>query len=105
MRDARIKYAILISMQIIPAINEPDFEKVKAKILKAAEFVMPAGGWIHIDAADGKFTEHKTWGNPADLESAGFNFGNLKPVHFEIHLMVTNPEAMIGSWLKAGAKR
>ena len=78
---------------------------MKAKNLKSAEFVMPAGGWIHIDVADGKFTQNITWENPADLENAGFNFGNLKPVHFEIHLMVIHPEEVIEEWLKAGAQR
>lgn len=92
-------------MQIIPAINATDFEKVKRMILQAAEFVIPAGGWIHVDVADGKFTESKTWGDPKNLETSGFNFGNLHPIHFEIHLMVQNPEGVIESWLRAGAER
>lgn len=92
-------------MQVIPAINETSFEKVKSQVLQAAEFVMPAGGWMHLDIADGKFTAHRTWENPADLEQSAFNFADLHAVHFEVHLMVQDPERVVAEWLKAGVGR
>lgn len=92
-------------MQIIPAINATDFERVKRMILQATEFVIPAGGWIHLDIADGKFTANKTWGNPADLGQSALNFSDLHAVHFEIHLMVNDPESVVTEWLKAGVGR
>lgn len=87
-------------MKIIPAINCGNFECVKEKLKKSAEF----SDWAQIDIADGKFTVHKTWNNPSEL--------NFK-LNLEIHLMVENPQDAIDNWLKAfrqnsgqaGAKR
>ena len=95
-------------MQIIPAINCENFECVKEKLQKVAEFFsdLPAGasqsgakeGWAQIDIADGKFTPHKTWNNPSELVS------HSKP-NIEIHLMVENPLEVIDDWIKSGARR
>ena len=88
-------------MQIIPAINCLDFECVKEKLKKTAEF-LPAGGWIQLDIADGKFTSHKTWSNPEELSLLITQYSLL---NLEVHLMVEKPEAVIEDWVKAGAKR
>lgn len=85
-------------MEVIPAINEKNFEEV-AKKIKIAEEFLPAGAWIHIDVADGIFTPNKTWGNPDDL--AGFK----TRLNLEVHLMIEKPEQQIENWLKASAKR
>lgn len=81
-------------MQIIPAINCSDFACVAEKIKKAGEF---GADWIQIDIADGKFTPHKTWNNPQDLENIQINM--------EVHLMVENPQEVVDDWIKAGIKR
>lgn len=80
-------------MKIIPAINCGNFECVKEKLEKAAEF----SGWVQIDIADGKFTPHKTWNKPEELKRLRTNT--------EVHLMVENPPAVIDDWAKAGARR
>ena len=88
-------------MQIIPAINCEDFECVKAKLQKAADF-LPAGGWVQLDIADGKFTKHKTWNSPLALSSL---ISHLSSLNIEVHLMVENPLEMINDWVEAGVKR
>ncbi len=86
-------------MLVIPVINCPDFGCVREKINKAIEL---GAEWVHIDVADGKFTKIKTWNDPEDLDSLGDELGDLK---LEIHLMVLDPQAVIGDWLRAGANR
>jgi ribulose-phosphate 3-epimerase len=67
---------------------------------------------VQIDISDGKFTATKTW--PSVLnpdpdfvkiikEEEGFPF--WEELDFEIHLMVSDPEAEIQQWISAGAKR
>lgn len=90
-------------MQIIPAINCPDFECVKEKLKKAAEF-LPSGDWVQLDIADGKFTAHQAWNDPEDLIKLKTKNHKLK-TNLEVHLMVEQPEEVIGDWVKAGAKR
>lgn len=99
-------------MKIIPAINCDNFECVKRRLEKAAEFYdgLPAEalakeGWIQIDIADGKFTPHKTWGKPEELERLQTTDYGLKKSSIEVHLMVENPLAVIDDWAEAGAKR
>ena len=88
-------------MQIIPAINEIDFEEIKKKILAAESF---GAEWVHLDIADGKFTPNLLWNSPKDLDSL-----YLKPLtlnlNIEVHLMVENPEDVLEDWLVSGIKR
>ncbi|MDP3953320.1 MAG: hypothetical protein Q8P99_00650 [bacterium] len=83
---------------IIPSINRATFEEAAADIAKAEEFV-PAGGFLHVDVADGHFTSWRSWGNPAEFQ------GLDVPLRAEVHLMVDDPEAMAVSWMEVGAKR
>lgn len=87
-------------MEIIPAINCGNFECIKEKLEKTAEFA----GRVQIDIADGKFTQHKTWNKPGELRRLRTKDYGLK-TNLEIHLMVENPLAVIDDWAKAGAKR
>ncbi len=86
-------------MQDIPAINVQNVEDAKKHIKIAAGF----SEWIHLDIVDGIFSPAKTWGSPHELESlvaSGQSLvANLK---IELHLMVSSPEAVIDSWLRAG---
>ncbi|MCL5004552.1 MAG: ribulose-phosphate 3-epimerase [Patescibacteria group bacterium] len=85
-------------MRIIPAINCQDFECVKDKLQKTAEF---GAGWAQIDIADGKFTKHKTWDNPEEFKILNLKF----KINVEVHLMVENPLDVMNEWIEAGAKR
>jgi len=86
-------------MQIIPAINCLSFKCVRDLTQKAAQ--LPSG-WVHIDVTDGKFTHNVTWGSPEELAILKREYPNL---NFEVHLMVADPEEVIKSWFRAGAKR
>jgi ribulose-phosphate 3-epimerase len=82
-------------MEVIPAINCPDFACAKERIKLAEQFA----DWIHVDVVDGKFAPPITWGDPNE-------FASLKtPLKLEVHLMVEDPEGAVDSWLRAGAKR
>ncbi|OGY64494.1 MAG: hypothetical protein A3I24_03950 [Candidatus Harrisonbacteria bacterium RIFCSPLOWO2_02_FULL_41_13b] len=85
-------------MQIIPAINTKNFKEAKKQIEIASQ-VVPAGGVIHIDVTDGKFTSNITWGDPQELQELLTSY-KLLIANFEIHLMVNNPEEVIEDWAK-----
>lgn len=51
---------------------------------------------------DGVFTSSVTWRH---LEEFSFLTSELPMLHFEVHLMVVNPEQAIEGWLKNGAER
>ncbi len=77
-------------MQLIPTINEQNFEEIKKKVALIENLV----DFVQFDIADGKFTSYVTWNNPTDLLI-------LNPyLNFEIHLMVESPEKIIEDWLK-----
>ncbi len=86
-------------MLVIPVINCPDSGCVREKIKKVREF---GAEWAHVDVADGKFTEARTWNNPEDLELFADDFGDVK---LEVHLMVSEPQTAVGDWLRAGVNR
>lgn len=82
-------------MQVLPAINCPDFACAEKRIRAAEVF----SEWIHVDVVDGKFAPPVTWGSPEE-------FAALKtPLKLEVHLMVEDPEGALDAWLRAGAKR
>jgi ribulose-phosphate 3-epimerase len=84
-------------MEIIPAINCPDFKCVEERLSLIKDW---KSEWAHIDIADGKFAPVTTWNNPQELFSAFPSLPNL-----EIHLMVNDPSKEITSWSRSGAKR
>lgn len=88
-------------MEVIPAINCNDFECVTEQVATAERSVL-AGGWVHIDVTDGKFTFNKTWSSPEEFKKIREDHPRL---HFEIHLMVEEPDRVIEPWLEAGAER
>jgi len=86
-------------MKVIPAINEPSFEKVKEKIFATRDLLGALR--VHIDVTDGKFTPHQTWNNVKDLINLRFITNNFN-FNLGVHLMVEDPDRMIDEWLKAG---
>ena len=77
--------------EIIPTILVKEFKEAieRIKILEALV------EWVQIDVVDGKFAPNVTWGNADEL--AGFT----TPLHFEIDLMVADPESAVREWLHA----
>ena len=86
-------------MKVIPAINEPTFEKVKEKIFATRD--MLGALRVHIDVTDGKFTPHQTWNNVKEIIDLRFITNNFD-FNLGVHLMVNNPDEIIDDWLKAG---
>ncbi len=85
-------------MNVIPVFNCPDVACVQKKIAVAKLFLLD-GDIVHLDVADGSFTEHKTWNDP-------LAWVKLKsPFALEVHLMVEHPEEHADNWLAAGAQR
>jgi ribulose-phosphate 3-epimerase len=99
------------SMKIIPVINCQDFECVQSRIEIMQGFACDHGSsarttvcdcWVHIDVADGGFTDgYTTWRNPEDLKRLRRD-PHLK---IEVHLMLNEPELALESWLGAGIHR
>ena len=88
--------------EIIPAINAETFDELKAKIEIIEKELMPLKGgpnWVHIDVADGSFTENVLWNTASDLMS-------LKTLlNIEMHLMISGIDKEIHNWLAPNIKR
>lgn len=88
-------------MLVIPAINCRDRVTALDEI-RAADHFFDKYGWIHIDVADGAFTNAITWGSPGEISELTHKFPHI---NFEVHLMVDKPDEVARQWLKSGAKR
>jgi len=86
-------------MKVIPAINEPTFEKVKEKIFATRDVLGALR--VHIDISDSKFTPHQTWNNVKDIINLRFITNNFN-FNLGVHLMVNNPDEIVDSWLQSG---
>jgi ribulose-phosphate 3-epimerase len=84
-------------VEIIPAIMPESFEDLNEKYSLVKDFVQ----MVQIDVMDGKFVPSKNWpyiqGEENNLPKIDFDFG--------MDLMVSDPEAVVEAWIKAGAKR
>jgi len=84
--------------EVAVAINCPDADCAESKIRHILSF-LPKDGWLHLDAADGRFTFNKSWQDPSLMQRL---IGNS---NLEVHLMAEEPELSMEMWLAAGAKR
>jgi ribulose-phosphate 3-epimerase len=93
-------------MTVLPIVNVQSAEEAAEKIKKAAEFT----DLIHLDIEDGVFLPRSNWGSPAELKKVMDEIQfreveppkEIRPPRFELHLMVSNPEGVIDSWLRTG---
>jgi ribulose-phosphate 3-epimerase len=84
-----------MDIRIAPSILSADFSKLGEEIAS-----VEAGGadWLHVDVMDGHFVPNMTIG-PLVVEA-------IKPrtnLPLDCHLMITNPDAYIPAFAKAGA--
>ena len=84
-----------MSVEIIPAINAETFEEVREKIRKVEPYV----SWVHVDVADGSFTDVTLWHNPKDLLLL------QTPLFVEVHLMIANIDEQVEEWLEPVVRR
>lgn len=84
-----------MAIEIIPAINAQTFAEVKEKI----RLVEPYVSWVHLDVADGSFTEITLWHNAEDLLEL------QTPLFVEVHLMLDRIDERIDEWLKPIVRR
>lgn len=79
---------------IAPSILSADFGRLREE---TAELEKAGADWIHFDVMDGRFVPNLTFG--ADVVKS------LRPhcrLPFDVHLMVENPQSMIGRFADAG---
>ncbi len=87
-------------MEILPVINCEDAACIKKRAQSSAELV-GANGWVHLDVADGGFTDgYATW---RDAEKLRELIG--KDLKIELHLLSRDPELNAQVWLTAGINR
>lgn len=78
-----------------PSILSADFTNLGASL----SFIEEKGGdWIHIDVMDGHFVPNLTLGAPIVRSLRA-----KTRLPFDVHLMVTNPEALIRDFIDAGS--
>lgn len=82
-------------LTIAPSILSADFSKLGAEI---ADVEKGGADWIHVDVMDGHFVPNITIG-PLIVQA-------IRPhtaLPLDVHLMITNPDAYITAFAKAGA--
>ncbi len=88
MKNKRIKIA--------PSILAADFSRL-AEEIKAVE--KAGADYIHVDVMDGHFVPNITVG-PLIVET----LARLTSLPLDVHLMVSNPDTQLSTFIKAGAK-
>jgi ribulose-phosphate 3-epimerase len=88
-------------MQINPVINCSDEATLRSRITIAKTLVGETGV-IHLDVADGSFTEgYQTFRDPVLLKKLIFE----EKIRVAVHLMVAKPEVALEQWLDTGISR
>ena len=80
---------------ISPSVLAADFSKLGDEVQSVSEM---GADFIHLDIMDGHFVPNLSFG--ADIVRVIRPYSNLP---FDVHLMITNPEIYISSYVDAGA--
>lgn len=82
-------------VKIAPSILSADFSMLADEIRKVEQ---AGADMIHIDVMDGHFVPNLTFGPPVVAA-----IRKVTKLPFDVHLMVTNPQDLIDSFINAGA--
>lgn len=80
---------------IAPSILSADFSQLGSQIKQAQD---AGADWIHIDVMDGHFVPNLTMG-PFIVETCS----KITSLPLDVHLMVEEPEGLLGDFAQAGA--
>jgi ribulose-phosphate 3-epimerase len=83
------------SIRIAPSILSADFSRLGAEVGAVAE---AGADWIHVDVMDGRFVPNLTIGPPVVK-----SLRRTTDLPLDCHLMMVEPERMVGAFAEAGA--
>lgn len=83
-------------IKISPSILSADFSKLYEDVRKVE---IAGAELLHIDVMDGHFVPNLTIGVPVIKSLRA-----VSNIAFDVHLMIDNPEKMLGSFIEAGAE-
>jgi ribulose-phosphate 3-epimerase len=82
-------------IRIAPSILSADFANLQRDVTEVAE---AGADWLHVDVMDGHFVPNITIG-PLVVES----LKAVTDLPLDVHLMISNPDAYIDAFVKAGS--